>query len=144
MPLGLRSYERNGFNPTLRIVNNNQYSGHVNIIRLLALKNHFLYLNVWLIIKLPRLPAQSFFTGKETSKKEIIWFCYVNTYCALADPRGGARDARPPWGSKFFHFHAVFGKNVKNNSNFGSWRPPLGKILDPPLLWTPGPCMFNI
>ena len=28
------------------------------------------------------------------------------------------------WGSKFFHFHAVFGKNVKNNSNFGSWRPP--------------------
>ena len=31
----------------------------------------------------------------------------------LADPRGGARDARPPWGSKFFHFHAVFGKNNK-------------------------------
>ena len=55
-------------------------------------------------------------------------------YYSLADPRGGARDARPPWGSKFFHFHAVFGKNVKNNSNFGSWRPPLGKILDPPLL----------
>ena len=26
----------------------------------------------------------------------------------LADPRGGARD--PPRGSKFFHFHAVFGK----------------------------------
>ena len=53
---------------------------------------------------------------------------------SLADPRGGARDARPPLGSKFFHFHAVFGKNVKNNSNFGSWRPPLGKILDPPLI----------
>ena len=53
---------------------------------------------------------------------------------ALADPRGGARDARPPpWGSKFFHFHAVFGKKLKNNSTFGSWRPPLGKILDPPL-----------
>ena len=46
---------------------------------------------------------------------------------------GGARDARPPWGSKFFHFHAVFGKKLKNNSTFGSWRPPLGKILDPPL-----------
>ena len=46
----------------------------------------------------------------------------------LADPRGGARDARPPpRGSKFFHFHAVFGKNVKNNSNFGSWRPPPGE-----------------
>ena len=44
---------------------------------------------------------------------------------SLADFRGGARDARPPWGSKFFHFHAVFGKNLKNNSNFGSWRTPL-------------------
>ena len=53
---------------------------------------------------------------------------------ALADLRGGARDAPPPLGSKFFHFHAVFGKNLKNNSNFGSWRTPLGKILDPPLL----------
>ena len=52
---------------------------------------------------------------------------------ALADPRG-APGTRPPGGSKFFHFHAVFGKNVKNNSNFGSWRPPLGKILDPPLI----------
>ena len=46
---------------------------------------------------------------------------------------GGARDARPP-GSKFFHFHAVFGKKLKNNSTFGSWCTPLGKILDPPLL----------
>ena len=52
----------------------------------------------------------------------------------LADQRGGARDARPPWGSKFFHFHAVFGKKLKNNSTFGSWRPPPGKILDPPLI----------
>ena len=49
--------------------------------------------------------------------------------------QGGAPGTRaPPWGSKFFHFHAVFGKNVKNNSNFGSWRPPPGKILDPPLV----------
>ena len=51
---------------------------------------------------------------------------------ALADPRG-APGTRAPRGSKFFHFHAVFGKNLKNNSNFGSWRTPLGKILDPPL-----------
>ena len=51
---------------------------------------------------------------------------FMTTY-SLADPRGGARDARPSWGSKFFHFHVVFGKNVKNNSNFGSWRPPRGK-----------------
>ena len=63
------------------------------------------------------------------------WIRYCSHILSLADPRGGARDARPPWGSKFFHFHAVFGKNVKNNSNFGSWRPPLGKILDPPLYY---------
>ena len=46
----------------------------------------------------------------------------------LADPRGapGTR-APPPPGSKFFHFHAVFGKKLKNNSTFGSWRPPWGK-----------------
>ena len=49
----------------------------------------------------------------------------------LADPRG-APGTRAPRGSKFFHFHAVFGKNLKNNSNFGRWRTPLGKILDPP------------
>ena len=47
--------------------------------------------------------------------------------------QGGARDASPPWGSKFFYFHALFGKKLKNNGTFGSWRTPLGKILDPPL-----------
>ena len=49
---------------------------------------------------------------------------------------GGSRGApgTPPRESKFFHFHAVLGKNLKNISNFGSWRTPLGKILDPPLL----------
>ena len=63
----------------------------------------------------------------------FAWF-QLSELRALADPRGGARDARPPPpGSKFFHFHAVFGKNLKNNSNFRSWRTPLGKILDPPL-----------
>ena len=45
--------------------------------------------------------------------------------------QGGARDA--PRGSKFFLFHAVFGEKMKNNSTFGSWRTPPGKILDPPL-----------
>ena len=33
----------------------------------------------------------------------------------VADLRGGARDARPPSGPKFLHFHAVFGKNWPNN-----------------------------
>ena len=37
--------------------------------------------------------------------------------------QGGAPGTRPP-GTKFFHFHAVFGKNLKNNSNFESWRTP--------------------
>ena len=41
--------------------------------------------------------------------------------------QGGRQGRAPPWGSEFFHFHAVFGKNVKNNSNFGSWRPPPGE-----------------
>ena len=59
--------------------------------------------------------------------------CFEIPNISLADPRGAPGTRAPSWGSKFFHFHAVFGKNVKNNSNFGSWRPPLGKILDPPL-----------
>ena len=62
---------------------------------------------------------------------QISCFSVVET---IGGSKGGRQGcAPPPWGSKFFHFHAVFGKNVKNNSNFGSWRPPPGKILDPPL-----------
>ena len=52
----------------------------------------------------------------------------------LADLRGGARDARPPpGGPNSFIFMQFPGTKLKNNSTFGSWRPPLGKILDPPL-----------
>ena len=51
----------------------------------------------------------------------------------IGGSKGGARDERPSWGSKFFHFHAVFGKIIENNSPFGSWCPLLGKILDQPL-----------
>ena len=36
---------------------------------------------------------------------------------------GGAPGTHAP-GSKFFHFYAVFGKKLKNNSTFGSWRTP--------------------
>ena len=54
---------------------------------------------------------------------------------ALADLRGGARDARPPpGGPNSFIFMQFSGTKLKNNSTFGSWRPPLGKILDPPLV----------
>ena len=49
---------------------------------------------------------------------------------AVADLRGGARDARPP-GLKFLHFHAVFGKNWPNNRlappPFGVSAPSSGK-----------------
>ena len=44
---------------------------------------------------------------------------------------------RAPRGSKFFQFHAVFGKIWQNRMlapPLGSWRPLLGEILDPPLL----------
>ena len=44
----------------------------------------------------------------------------LNYYAlALADPKGGASDAPPPQGSKFFHFHTVFGKILQNNTNLG-------------------------
>ena len=61
------------------------------------------------------------------------------SYFAVADLRGGTGDARPlPRGSKFFRFHAVFGKFWQNRMlapPLGSWRPLLGEILDPPLFW---------
>ena len=51
----------------------------------------------------------------------------------LADLGGGRRDARPPSGSNFLHFHAVFGKNWSNSMLAP---PPLG--LAPPRLGNPG------
>ena len=50
----------------------------------------------------------------------------------LADPRGGTRDARTPR-SKFFHFHAVFGKKIARLPTLGVG-PPLRKILHLPLV----------
>ena len=55
----------------------------------------------------------------------------------VADLRGGRRGRAPPRGSKFFQFHAVFGKFWQNRMlapPLGSWRPLHGEILDPPLL----------
>ena len=49
---------------------------------------------------------------------------------------GGARDTRPAWGSKFFQFHAVFGKiwQIRMLALPRGVAPPLlGEILDPPL-----------
>ena len=55
-----------------------------------------------------------------------MFYCLIFTYCyqvhcpwIIIDNSGGskgaARDARPPPGQKFLHFHAVFGKNWPNN-----------------------------
>ena len=52
----------------------------------------------------------------------------------IGGSKGALGTRASPGGSKFFHFHAVFGNILKNNSNFGSWRTLLGKILDPPLM----------
>ena len=45
---------------------------------------------------------------------------------------GGGHQASPHPGSKFFNFHAVFGKNLNNNPTLGV-DAHLRKILDPPL-----------
>ena len=50
-----------------------------------------------------------------------------NLCMVIGGSKGGRQGRAPPTGSKFFHFHAVFSKNLKNNSNFGSWRTPWGK-----------------
>ena len=56
---------------------------------------------------------------------------------ASGGSKGGRRGRAPPRGSKFFQFHAVFGKNRQIRMlapPLGSWRPLLGEILDPPLM----------
>ena len=51
----------------------------------------------------------------------------------LADLGGAWGTHAPPWASKFFRFHAVFGKIWRVHAPPGGFTPPLGKILDPPL-----------
>ena len=59
--------------------------------------------------------------------------CCVSRVYSLADPReGGART--PPGSPNSFIFMQFSVKKLKNNITFGSWRAPLGKILDPPLV----------
>ena len=77
---------------------------------------------------------------REGNVNPAICTCYQLKILIIKDrlhicgSKGGRQGRAPPWGSKFFHFHAVFSPKLKNNSDFGSWRTPLGKILDPPLL----------
>ena len=51
--------------------------------------------------------------------------------------QGGRQERAPPLGVQILSFSCSFRqKKLKNNSTFGSWRTPLGKILDPPLVPT--------
>ena len=53
---------------------------------------------------------------------------FLRNHFSVSQCSGGSKGAPgAPWGSKFFHFNAVFGKKLKNNSTFGSWRTPSGK-----------------
>ena len=65
---------------------------------------------------------------------------------ALADPRGGARDARPPLSVQISSISCSFwGKLAKIigwRPHLCSWRTPLWEILDPPLAWV-GKCEIS-
>ena len=74
-------------------------------------------------LQFPLLLTESFFL-----KKSCTW--------TLADLGGAWGTHAPPWASKFFRFHAVFGKIWRVHAPPGGFTPPLGKILDPPLLKT--------
>ena len=54
------------------------------------------------------------------------WFVVSPQVC-IGGSRGGVRDARPPWASKFFRFHAVFGKIWRVHAPLEGSRPPSGK-----------------
>ena len=59
----------------------------------------------------------------------------MKQYLTVADLHSKILDARLPWWSKSFQFHAVFGKFWQNRWRpLGSWRPPR-EILDPPLYY---------
>ena len=64
----------------------------------------------------------------------LVWLSMFKRMLPIGGSKGGARDARPPWGPNSFIFMQFSRIKLKNNSTFGSWRTPLGKILDPPLL----------
>ena len=51
----------------------------------------------------------------------------------IGGSKGGARDAQPPRGPNSFIFMQFLAKIINKHTHFGSWRPPPGKILDPPL-----------
>ena len=66
------------------------------------------------------------------TQQQMIILITFNTFhterfdrrAALADLGGGVRDARPPWASKFFRFHAVLGKIWRVHAPPGGFTPP--------------------
>ena len=54
---------------------------------------------------------------------------------AIGGSKGGRQGrAPPPGGPNSFIFMQFSAKIINKHTHFGSWRPPLGKILDPPLV----------
>ena len=68
--------------------------------------------------------------------------CYICKSAAvhIGGSKGGGRQGRaPPGGPNSFIFMQFSAKIINKHTHFGSWRPspPLGKILDPPLVACP-------
>ena len=65
------------------------------------------------------------------------WICLTHLDGCHLDPTVQWRQGGTPSGSKFFHFHAVFSRNCKNNRFntpiLGVGAPPFRKIPDLPL-----------
>ena len=76
--------------------------------------------------------------------ESIIKRSAEHSLVAVADLRGARGTHATPRGSKFFQFHAVFGNiwqiRILAPPLPGSWRPLLGKILDPLLGCSFGTC----
>ena len=54
---------------------------------------------------------------------------------SIGGSKGGRQGrAPPPGGPNSFIFMRFSAKIINKHTHFGSWRPPLGKILDPPLI----------
>ena len=70
--------------------------------------------------------------GKRTDKRQSNLYTVADLHSKILDAR-----TPPPRRSKFFQFHAVFGKIWQNRMlapPLRSWRPLLGEILDPALI----------
>ena len=82
-------------------------------------------------------PSSAASSSMNSPQPQVCVTFVLITVFAAADLHSKILDSRPPPGSKFFQFHAVFGKFWQNRMlapPLESWRPILGEILDPPLI----------